>query len=112
MDKNFDSTASANHYEKARQEATQSWAQRRQAQINLAKQKGGLSLYEKIMHMPKNAWSEITTDLAESKDTNHQRPDEYRTNVYEKMLDAASGGLPASPDIEQQWHKLKNAGSY
>lgn len=101
-----------------RQDAVRSWAQRRNEQLKLSQQNptGELSLYQKLMHAPKNIWSELTTDIAENKDLDYKfkvrdYAEDPRWNVYEAMMKASQQKQKPSPNVQRQWEMLLNRGS-
>lgn len=111
MDRYHDVDQSADRYARERESATRDWALRRQEQIDLAQKSGKpLSIMQRIYYGPGNLINELATDLAERRDTNHQRTDDDRWNVYEAMMRAAHTGQPVAPELKSQWELLKRKG--
>ncbi len=94
----------------ARIEATRNWAQNADEQLQIARQKGGLSLWDKAKNIPNNLWHWANVEIMENKDTNHQEPDSYRDNLYSEMLKSAESGAPAPREVRDQWRMLKKRG--
>lgn len=92
----------------------QRWAQRRQKQLDLAKQKGGLGIWDKIMHGPKNLMSTWNLNTALKDQGGTQALGEYdmnaMTNVYDRLLEAASQGTQPSVQDRIEWMKYKKQG--